>query len=90
MHAYVFKSLRTADAYVYLAAREGFDAIPAPVRAKLEPLKFVLDVDLSPPRQLAQVDAEAVRSALIERGFYLQVPPVVVADPLTDDHGTDA
>lgn len=90
MHAYVFKSLRTADAYVYLAAREGFDAIPAPVRAKLEPLKFVLDVDLSPPRQLAQVDAEAVRSALIERGFYLQVPPVVVADPLTEDHGTDA
>lgn len=90
MHAYVFKSLRTADAYVYLAAREGFDAIPAPVRAKLEPLKFVLDVDLSPPRQLAQVDAEAVRSALMERGFYLQVPPVVVADPLTEDHGTDA
>lgn len=90
MHAYVFKSLRTADAYVYLAAREGFDAIPAPVRAKLEPLKFVLDVDLSPPRQLAQVDAEAVRTALIERGFYLQVPPVVVADPLTEDHGTDA
>lgn len=90
MHAYVYKSLRTADAYLYLAAREGLDAVPGPVRARLEPLAFVLDVDLSPPRQLAQVDAETVRTALAERGFYLQVPPVAAVDPLTSDHGTDA
>lgn len=90
MHAYVYKSLRTADAFVYLAARDGLDAVPAPLRERLEPLRFVLDVDLAPPRQLAQVDAGAVREALASRGFFLQVPPAVAADPLTDDHGTDA
>lgn len=88
MHAYVYKSLRTAGAYVYLATREGLGAVP--VQARLGPLQFVLDVDLSPPRQLAQVDADTVRTALATRGFYLQVPPVEGADPLTSDHGTDA
>lgn len=90
MHAYVYKSLRKSDAYVYLARREGFEVMPAPVRAQLEPLRFVLDVDLTPPRQLARVDAEEVRTGLVMRGFYLQVPQTHVLDPMTEDHGTDA
>lgn len=90
MHAYVYKSLRKADAYVYLATREGLDAVPAPVRATLEPLVFVLDVDLHPQRRLAQAEADAVREALGTRGFYLQIPPSLAIDPMTEDHGTDA
>src|SRR3546814_3754614 len=54
MHAYVYKSLRKADTYVYLAEREDFERLPEPLRAQLEPLRFVLDVALVPGRKLAR------------------------------------
>ena len=90
MHAYVYKSLRKADTYVYLAEREDFGRVPEPLRAQLEPLRFVLDVALVPGRKLAREDVEAVRENLVMRGFHLQLPPGTEVDPMTQDWGTDA
>lgn len=89
MHAYVYKSLRKADTYVYLAARDAFDRLPEPVRAQLGPLAFVLEVGLTADRRLAREDPAVVRENLMARGFHLQLPPTV-ADPMTEDWGTDA
>lgn len=75
MHAYVYKSLRKADTYVYVAERDAFDALPEPVRAQLGGLEFVLEVELTPERRLARADAAQVRDALDARGFFIQVPP---------------
>lgn len=75
MHAHVYKSLRKADTYVYLAERDAFDTVPAPVRETLGALEFVLEVELTAERRLARVDARQVREALASRGFFLQVPP---------------
>ncbi len=75
MHAYVYKSLRKADTYVYLAEREGADALPPTMRETLGALEFVLEVTLEPGRRLARVDAAQVREALASRGFFVQVPP---------------
>ena len=75
MHAFVYKSLRKADTFVYLAARDGFEPLPEAVRAQLGGLEFVLEVELTPERRLARVDAAKVRDALVERGFFIQVPP---------------
>ncbi len=75
MHAHVYKSLRKADTYVYLAEREGFDVLPAPVRETLGGLEFVLEVELTPERRLARVDVAQVSDALATRGFFVQVPP---------------
>ncbi|GAB1594825.1 YcgL domain-containing protein [Lysobacter claricitrinus] len=75
MHAHVYKSLRKADTYVYLAQRDGFDALPEGVRAQLGALEYVLEVELSPERRLARADAAQVREALDSRGFFLQMPP---------------
>ena len=90
MHAYVYKSRRKEDTYVYLAERDGFERLPDAVRERLEPLVFVLDVALVPGRRLARENPEEVRRNLAERGFHLQMPPVVAADPMTSDWGTDA
>ncbi len=90
MHAYVYKSLRKADTYVYLAARDDFDRLPEPLRTQLGPLQFVLDVALTEGRKLAREDAAAVRGNLVVRGFHLQLPPSIADDPMTDDWGTDA
>lgn len=89
MQAYVYKSLRKYDTYVFLAERDDFARLPEPVRQQLGPLQFVLDVALTPGRRLAQASADVVRENLVTRGFHLQIPPVTT-DPMSDDWGTDA
>jgi len=90
MQAYVYKSQRRPDTYVYMAGRDDFSCLPAPLRSQLEPLHLVLELELGPGRRLASEDPAVVRKNLAERGFHLQVPPSRAADPMTDDWGTDA
>jgi uncharacterized protein YcgL (UPF0745 family) len=89
MLAHVYKSLKKADTYVYLAKRDDFAGLPEPLRTQLGTLQFVLEVDLAPGRKLAQENPDVVRENLAARGFHLQFPPTV-EDPMTSDWGTDA
>ncbi len=89
MQAYVYKSLRKADTYVYLAKRDDFARLPEPLRGQLGALEFVLAVALTPERKLAREDAAVVRENLVARGFHMQFPPSV-EDPMQEDWGTDA
>ncbi len=84
MHAYVYKSQRKADTFVYLAARDDFERIPGPLREQLGGLSFVLDVALAPGRKLARENVDTVRENLALRGFHLQFPP-----PPPGAHGGD-
>lgn len=90
MQAYVYKSLRKDDSYVFLAARDDFSRLPEPVRQQLGRLQFVLEVALTPERKLARADAAVVRENLVTRGFHLQLPPTSTLDPMSGDWGTDA
>lgn len=81
MIAHIYKSLRKADAYLYLRDKDAFGIVPDSVRAPLGELSFVMTLELGPGRKLARADAAVVRSNLVERGYYLQVPPTVL-DPL--------
>lgn len=88
MLAYVYKSLKKADTYVYLSARDDFARLPEPLRAQLGGLQFVLEVALVPERKLALEDPAVVRENLVMRGFHVQFPPTM-ADPMMEDWGTD-
>jgi uncharacterized protein YcgL (UPF0745 family) len=90
MQAYVYKSLRKDDTYVYLAARDDFARLPEPLRTQLGGLRFVLELALTPERKLARDDAAVVRENLALRGFHLQFPPAGTLDPMSADWGTDA
>lgn len=79
MHAYVYKSHRKDDTYVYLAERDGVAVLPAPLAASLGRLQLVLEVDLVEGRRLARADVELVRAELTRCGFYLQVPPSITS-----------
>jgi len=83
MHAYVYKSQRKSDTYVYLRERDGFGLIPEPLRASLGTLAFVLEVELAPARKLAREDIAVVRSNLATLGFHLQFPPPEVPPELS-------
>ena len=89
MLAYVYKSLKKADTYVYLAARDDFARLPEPLRLQMGALQFVLDVALTPERRLGLEDPAVVRENLTTRGFHVQFPPTM-PDPMTEDWGTDA
>ena len=89
MQAFVYKSLKKADTYLYLASRDGFTRLPEPLRTQLGGLQFVLEVDLTPERKLAVEDVAVVRENLALRGFHLQFPPAIDVDPMTEDWGTD-
>jgi len=79
MHAYVYKSPRRADTFVYLAQRDAFHVLPAALAGQLGALQFVLEVELVEGRRLAQVDAARVRSELQACGFFMQVPASVTS-----------
>ena len=81
MHAYVYKSLRKPDTYLYLREKDAFGLVPEGVRLPLGQLAFVLDVGLAPGRKLARADVNVVIANLTERGFHLQGPELVL-DPL--------
>ena len=88
MHASVYKSLKKAATYLYLAKRDDFAGLPEPLRTQLGRLQFVLEVQLTAERKLARENPEVVRANLASRGFHLQFPPTV-EDPMTEDWGTD-
>jgi uncharacterized protein YcgL (UPF0745 family) len=77
MQAFVYKSQRKSDTFVYLAARDDFEKIPEPLRAQLGELAFVLEVALTPQRKLARENPEVVRQNLAANGFHLQFPPQI-------------
>ena len=75
MQCFVYKSLRKADTYVFLARRDGFDVLPAPIAETLGKLVWVMDLDLTPERKLAREEAAVVMANIERRGFHLQLPP---------------
>ena len=89
MRAFVYKSLKKADTYVFLAARDDFARLPEPLRTQLGALQFVLEGALDAQRKLAQADPVVVMENLTVRGFHIQFPPSM-PDPMSDDWGTDA
>ncbi len=78
MQAFVYKSQRKSDTFVYLAARDDFEKLPEALRAQLGELAFVLEVALTPQRRLARENPEVVRQHLAAHGFHLQFPPPIV------------
>jgi uncharacterized protein YcgL (UPF0745 family) len=84
MQAYVYKSLRKAETFVYLRERDAFGLLPEVLRTPLGELRFVLEVALTPERRLAREDAAVVRANLAAQGFHVQFPPPPI-DGSVDD-----
>ena len=75
MHCYVYASQRKADSYLWLARRDDFEQLPAPLATLLGPLRLALELELDEQRRLPHEDARQVLANLHERGWHLQLPP---------------
>lgn len=73
MYCAVFKSLKKADHFVYLATNDT-DTLPVSLKQNLAPLAFILSLTLTPDTKLANKAPEKVLKSLLEKGLFLQLP----------------
>ncbi len=76
INAYIYKSRRKDELYLYLAKKDDFSKVPQALYDSMgkEPI-FVMELVLSPQQKLARDNVETVMKNLIEQGFHLQIPP---------------
>jgi hypothetical protein len=71
----VYKSHKKFDTYLYVEPDQEFERVPQTLLDMLGKLEFVMEVDLNKRDKLAQADLQQVKAALVEQGYYLQLPP---------------
>lgn len=75
LSCWVYRSPRKQEMYLYLAAQDAFDAVPAALLERFgEPIP-VIELELSAQRRLAREDVRQVMTNLQAQGFHLQMPP---------------
>lgn len=79
MKCVIFRCSKKTEMYLYVPYHEDEAALLKELPAGLEKmtgkLDRVMELELTPERKLARVNAADVIAALQEKGFYLQLPP---------------
>ncbi|CCQ10622.1 Protein YcgL [Pseudoalteromonas luteoviolacea B = ATCC 29581] len=71
----VYKSTKKADTYLFVEKRDDFSKVPEPLMHTFGRPNFVMLINLAARDKLGVADLNSVRSALLDKGFYLQLPP---------------
>lgn len=71
----IYKSPKKADTYLYLPKRDDFSGVPQALLDTFGQPQFVMLLPLQKLSKLATADLDKVKAALVEPGFYLQLPP---------------
>jgi len=75
MNCSIFRSERKDYTYLYLPAGAAFEDLPAALQGAFGKPEFVIDLELSPERELASEDVNEVMQNLEDNGYHLQLPP---------------
>jgi len=78
MQCFIYKSLKKSELYLYLTEKDQFSNLPEGLLKSLGKLEFVMTLELTPSRQLAREESQKVLTALQEKGFFIQLPPVYI------------
>ncbi|AMO57576.1 hypothetical protein GZ77_14565 [Endozoicomonas montiporae] len=71
----IYKSSRREEMYLYVLKQEQLQKVPAALMGMFGKEQHVMDLLLTPERQLARVEVDKVISEIEDKGFYLQMPP---------------
>lgn len=82
MQCFIYKSLKKDQLYIYLQDKDDFSAVPEDLFKSLGRLQFVMELQLTPERKLAKEDVNMVMRQLENKGFYIQMPPLMTPTPL--------
>lgn len=75
MLCFIYKSLKTDYLYLYTDTKDDFTKVPEALFNRFGKLEFVMELELSPQRKLAQENVEKVIASLKDKGFFVQLPP---------------
>ena len=75
MKCEVYRSNRKAGTYLFVADAEDLGNVPDDLKARLEPLEWVMAIDLAERETLAATRPATVIDSIESRGFFLQLPP---------------
>ncbi|MDP2633234.1 MAG: YcgL domain-containing protein [Pseudoalteromonas sp.] len=71
----VYKSKKKADTFLFVEKRDDFSKVPEPLMGMFGKPVYVMLINLAKREHLGVADLNAVKQALTENGFYLQIPP---------------
>ena len=77
---WVYRSPRKDEMYLYLRTEDDFDSVPEALLKRFGTPVRVMELTLSPQRQLAREDVTQVMENLRSQGFHLQMPPKLQVD----------
>lgn len=82
MHCYIYKSLKKQELYLYLTKKDDFSDIPKPLLDSFGEMKFVMELEITPKLKLAREDVNKVLVSIKKKGFFVQLPPMVIPEAL--------
>ena len=74
MKCEVYRSNRKAGTYLFVADAEDLGNLPDDLKARLEPLEWVMAIDLAERETLAATRPATVIDSIESQGFFLQLP----------------
>ena len=75
MKCEVYRSKRKAGTYLFVANADDVGNLPDELEAQLEPLEWVMALDLTERKTLAATRPATVIDSIESHGFFLQLPP---------------
>lgn len=73
----IYRSTKRDQTYLYIEKKDDFSRILDELLQSFGEPQFAMLLNLADRQRLAHADIEKVKKALVEQGFYLQVPPPV-------------
>ncbi|MDG1122421.1 MAG: YcgL domain-containing protein [Glaciecola sp.] len=72
----IYKSNLRPDTFIYVPKKEDFSAVPEGLLTRFGRPELVMLLPLPTDKTFANVDQEKLIKALVDPGYYLQLPPV--------------
>lgn len=89
----IYKSPRKEEMYIYVKKDDKLKKIPEALLKQFGAPEHVMDLVLTSEKKLARVEVSSVMENIVEKGFYLQMPPVLQSDVISfkdnASNGTD-
>lgn len=71
----IYRSSKNEGMYLYVTKKDDLEPVPELLLKRFGKPEFAMHLQLTPERKLARADTDKVREAIMEQGFYLQMPP---------------
>lgn len=82
MQCFIYKSLKKQELYLYIEKKDDFSMIPGVLLKSFGRIEFVMELDITVERKLAREESKAVLAGLTSKGFFVQMPPVIIPEAL--------